>query len=1061
MKWQKALAWTAGLAMIVSTNLIAPAAGNEPAARVGFVESFDSIEGWEVTRGAPLDALVADDGVVRFETVRGALEQTIRNPPDWPDWPDEPFASNTTVSKSYDVEVDLDVYRYLVVDLKQRGTAVTLHVSGRSTPVCYTSGLRALDLRHVGLRGRQQMRLAVSLLNSSGVAAFDEVRLVRELNEQERAALMRPPLARFAERRTAHPYHRLEALNARAGRSLRPDAQGQLVVYRDTLSNGEVWQLTDQDGDQSFRSGSVTRRGGWSSDGRLFHVAGGRHDRNVWDAADRIWRATLGGGGQHDVPRYHAMWESRVDDQIVYGYRVSWDRPEYQFNLFRFNRATGEEERFAQFRGDETWDTRELARGQGDRVAIALRGTHQVWIVNPHAADGEPVVRHVELPTRLKSLGFAEDDTKLYWFNCYTYEQRVMDLASGETTLGYYTAGGHAGGGDGWTLRHYQGLTTIQPAHLFDWEAGDQVGIFAYYRRPLRTDYGSLVDNARWWLVNGTGGDAANQHLLVSADDPATILRLCGYNTSRNSWMTNTYQAASPDATKVAWMSDQLGDGQVHYVVARRPDAPRALELVRGTAGTVELRWQAPSRRAEAAGYIIYGAGEDGVYAPLHDELIAPAAQPSWTGTLPDGVVELAVAMREWGGLESLPSLPVRVDDATPGTLHLDVWAGERSPTARGVFDGRAWGMRAVRYFQAAPDEPTEARVAWRVPLPDGERQVWRRQRPDSGADGEWSWVRLGSDAYSIGDEGLDVAVPAGALVDKVIVTNDATYTPAAADDRFASPAPPTDMTAAVADDGLVTVRWQTPTGPAHSRVEIFAGDEDGFACANETVVGAVLAGQAQRWLDWDLKPGSTVVYQAVAVNAQGVASAPASVSVTLPPVDELAVIQADVDAAATGPGLEQVQRGDRRMIAPKRQAATSEADRAAFVPATFQFDVPAAGRYIAWVEYSPGYASADRLAVPVRVAGDEIGDWKMRPPYRLMSQRLGRDAGPERVYADRLAAAGRDIFNLEQGWREITFLLDPAIGDGVVHAIANVWLTNDPSWRPPGFDPRADFQKR
>ncbi|HUV40142.1 MAG TPA: hypothetical protein VMY39_11030, partial [Planctomycetota bacterium] len=446
--------------------------------RVGFEENFDTAEGWFLDGGAPIRAMDAQDGTVTFVTHRGALSATMKRP-DWPEWPLAPHESNTLMHKRYEKTVDLGVYRYLVVKLDERGTAVKLFVCGRPTPVCYTTGLRVLDLRNVGLDGKQRMDLGIEFLNSSGVGTFDFVRLVRELTDEEKKALMPPPLEYASEELIVHPYHRLEALNARAGRDRRPDAEGQLVCYEDTASRGRVWKLTDQPGDQAFRSGDSTA--GWSGDGRYFNVTGGKDGKNVWEPAAGLWRETMGGGKLSDkpMPQYAARWESTLHPTVVYGYRTQWHKPEVDFIFYRYDLATGVETEFARFTTEGKWDVRELAQAEkGDKVVLGLRGTFRVWIIDPEAKPPAEIVTPITLPTRLKGIHFAKDDTTLIWFNCYTYEQLQMDLATPQAgqarkvTLGYYTSGGHAGGGGGRTLRHYAGMTTVQPAGLTDWKAG-------------------------------------------------------------------------------------------------------------------------------------------------------------------------------------------------------------------------------------------------------------------------------------------------------------------------------------------------------------------------------------------------------------------------------------------------------------------------------------------------------------------------------------------------------------------------------------------------------------
>ncbi|MBI3829854.1 MAG: hypothetical protein HY291_10070, partial [Planctomycetes bacterium] len=461
-----------GLLAACALFICARTPGEEPP-RVGFEENFDTADGWKVSDGAPLKALAAKDGVVRFETVCGALNAKMKRP-DWPEWPEKPFESNTTVKKTYGKQIDLGKYHYLLVKLDERGTAVTLAVCGSWTPICYTTGLRAFDLRNRGIDDKRDLALSIQFLNTSGAASFDFVRLVSELTEDEKKVLMPAPAEYFAEKRAAHPYHKLEALNARAGRTRLKEAEGQLTVYTDTLSNGTVWKLTNQPGDQAFMSNDKAL--GWTNDGRYFRTVGGVDGRNVFDHAAGAWRKTAGGDAGKPLPEYNGSWESSTKPGVVYGYRTQWKRPQCDFLFFRFDQATGEETELARITTDGKWDVRELSRAEkSDRAVLGLRGTPNVWIVDPDAAEPAARAKAIVLKTRLKGVGFAKDDTTLQWHNCYTYEHWEMNIETGETHLGYYTGGGHAGGGFGKTLRHYEGLTTMQPAGLTDWKAGDAV----------------------------------------------------------------------------------------------------------------------------------------------------------------------------------------------------------------------------------------------------------------------------------------------------------------------------------------------------------------------------------------------------------------------------------------------------------------------------------------------------------------------------------------------------------------------------------------------------------
>jgi hypothetical protein len=137
-------------------------------------------------------------------------------------------------------------------------------------------------------------------------------------------------------------------------------------------------------------------------------------------------------------------------------------------------------------------------------------------------------------------------------------------------------------------------------------------------------------------------------------------MRLNGFNISYNNWPTRPYSYASPDAgTKVTYSSDQLGDGDVCYVVARRPDPPRKVSL-KSANGKVRLSWHPPEHSKETDGYVVYGAGKDNRFRPLHGELVK---ETGWTGDVRSGVTRFAVAAREWSGLESFLSEVVKLDN--------------------------------------------------------------------------------------------------------------------------------------------------------------------------------------------------------------------------------------------------------------------------------------------------------------------------------------------------------------------------------------------------------------
>ncbi|MCZ7649590.1 MAG: hypothetical protein M5U26_30740 [Planctomycetota bacterium] len=1027
--------------------------------RVGFEEPFDSAEGWAVAYGAPLKQMKAEGGTVRFETVCGALGSAMKmKRADWPEWPEKPFESNTGIKKNYGRKIDLDTYRYVAVKLDERGTMVKLAVCGRWIPVCYTTGLHVFDLKNSPYGETRDLVLTLEFLNTSGACTFDSIRFLSELNEEERAALLPPPVAYPKWNRTAKPYHGLEALNARAGRSRLPEAEGQLAAYRDTLSGGLVWRLTCQPGDQAFSAGDTKL--GWTREGRYFRTAGGLDGRKVFDHFAGRWQPTAGGAETKALPDYHGQWPSRKFENVTYGYRVQWRKPEADFVFYRFDAATGEEREWGKLACDGKWDVRELAPAEhGERAVVGLRGTPNVWLLDPEA-EPEKRITPIRLKTRLKGVRFAKDDTTLQWHNCYTYESWELDLKTNETRLGYEMSGSHAGGGGGRSLRHYEGLTTVQPAGLTDWKAGDLVKIFAYFKEELPTDYGHLVDGGRWWLVNGTGGDVASQHLLVDGEDCATVLRLCGYYTSRNSWMTNTYTTASPDATKVAWVSDQLGDGDVYFVVARAPDPVRGLKL-EAAGGEVKLVWEAPARSKECAGYVIYGAKPNEKFVALNKD---PIKETHWSGKA-EGRTRFMVAMREWSGLEGLLSPVVKAPgDASPENLYLPAALAERSRTARLRFDGHAAGCRAAHYWQASAAEKEAPTLTWKgVAVPAGKVKAFARCQKD---DGTWHWEALAAGFEAAGD-GVRFELPKEKVVDALIVTGDPNYEPApgSVDERFAPPPPVTNAKAARDERGVVTLTWTPPAVANLAYVEVREQAPDRAASTpgpHQHTLGAALASQPQEFRDWDLKPGLTVVYELVPVDTRGNRGDAARVSVKIPEQEKPVLLELKPDPAQAGAAFEAVQRGGLAMLAPKAAAEKAKPDDADWKALELPFEVREAGRYAIWARYAPG--ATGRLHLRVALDDGKPQTWRLRAPGREMSSTFNPPKlGAEKVFSDRVVlggAGGQDVFELSAGKHTLKLSFDPTIEKGQVHALEQVWIVNDPSFRPPGYDPRADFGK-
>ena len=841
------------------------------------------------------------------------------------------------------------------------------------------------------------------------------------MTPEEKKGLIGEGLAIREEKQTAHPYHRLEALNARAGRPVRLGGEGsEWCVYRDVGTGAEVWKMTDMPTNEWQPQ--------FNCDGSAFTIrergGGGFH---VFDWQDRSFK--LMEGGLSDArPRF-----STTEPDVIIMAENEWLRRRpapslRRLTLHRCNFRTGEKTKMAQFETSASWRVQELySSPDSSRLAFGFRETPTVFLIDPEIPQFEKRCREITLPTRLKGVRLANNDTELQWNNCYTYQRWLMDLKTGKVFHGNAPcAGGHAAGGPHWTIGPYGQLMKLlvkNGLHPQTEATADDTRIFANYKTPVVTDYGFISANGKWMVTNGTRGDVQGQHLMIPIADPGTVLRVCHYNTSRNDWCTNTYSSTSPDATKLAWVSDQLGNGDIYIAITGRPAAPRELKALRQANGDVKLSWQAPSGTREIGGYRIYRSRASGWGFEAMNGTPVTA-----TGYTDRGAAQAAgqvffyvVAAVEPCGLEGTFSNEAAVD-ATPQTtrkFYLEAEDCQIAPPLRLVLDGSASGSRYVRYHRASPDEPDRGTLKYQLKLPPGNLALWTRCRNENKDQREWYWVRLAADPR----KGSIEMSADGPSIDRIAVSNDAEFNPDSSDAATPTPGPVTGLAVADATPQSVTLRWNASPVRNIARYDVHVGGR-ADKLGNETIIGSTTE---TTFKDWGLRPGTAYTYHVVAVDSRGRDAKPVSLKVT------------------TAPQLV--------------QTVTAEAQQAG-EKVSFPIDVAAEAPFLLWVKYQPAYVGARQLRVGVEIDGKAAGTWQLRAPYRLMSGTLvGRTEGEPRVFVDKVLAGGKDVFTLSKGRHTVTFILDPTLGDGQ-HAFAEVIASNDHSYRPPGYDPRADFKK-
>ncbi|HUU43164.1 MAG TPA: hypothetical protein VMX57_05260, partial [Planctomycetota bacterium] len=582
--------------------------------RIGWSEEFDDIAKWKAVllapSGTPMVEVTQEDGCLRFVTPVGALNPGMKRA-DWPEWPANPATSFTNWPVRYNDVVDVDRYPYLVVRIPEKATFFYMSFAGKALKVAYTTGVHAQDLRTLGLHGKQDVLFYCQTLNSHGHVKIDYIRLVSELTPEEKRGFIDEGITIRKENLEAHPYHRLEALNARAGRPARTPGDGsEWVVYRDTGTGAEIWKMTDLDADEHKIS--------FNCDGSAFTVSGrpgnGFH---VFDWTDRKFKL-IEGGLSAAAPRFSTTEPSAmIIAENTWLPRTGTARPR-RITLWRQDFRTGKREAIASFE-PRTWRVQEFASSpDSSKMIFGLRESPNVFLIDPEKPEGQRV-REITLSTRLKGVSLANNDTEVVWYNCYTYQPLIMDLTSGKVMQGNAPcAGGHSAGGLHWTIGPYSSLMKLlvrNGLHAQTEATADDTKIFANYAEPVVVDYGHVSSNGKWCVTNGVAGDVQGQHVMISTADPATVLRTCFYNTSRNDWPTNTYSSASPDATKVAYVSDQLGHGDVYIAVTGRPAPPKDLKATRDLARAgekVTLTWQPPKETREIAGYRVYRSSTSG-----------------------------------------------------------------------------------------------------------------------------------------------------------------------------------------------------------------------------------------------------------------------------------------------------------------------------------------------------------------------------------------------------------------------------------------------------------------
>lgn len=1042
------------------------AVAGSPAERVGFREGFSKADGWEVSKWpliTGLESIATDGRQATFTTLAGTfmVGASAAWAPNWPDWDKNAPAGLAMVVKKYPVTVDLDRYHFLVARMTYSGTYMALAVNGWDTKVCYTTGLHAADLRDLqkpNLRSRQPIELRLTFLNTGGRATLDEVRLVDSLTPEEQAGFIPAGLNLRLERLEPKPYHGLEALNERAGAPIRFDVPEEKTIFRDTSTGAVVWKLT-----RSVRTEMCDK---FNSDGSAMAI----YNRSFKGMT--VYDFTTGTIRELPNLRGSAVF-SRADPAVMYLLESAETGNNARYVIRTANFRTGDSITVADWTSTDQGGAELGTSPDSDRLILGLKEGRALYVIDPREQAPDKRVRRVPLPMRMKGCSLSHKDRRVTWQRCYYFQPWHMDLDTGRIQLGHYpTYGGHEIFGRGCLVGRYGTMCLTHRLGLLpcDEQRAGEVRIWSNWATDVPSDYGQLSDDDRWLVTNGTHGPVAGKRLLIDGRETGTVMQIVHDFTSRNSWDSNTYSRISPDATKIAYMCDTLGDTDVYVALTRRPEAPRNLTLSRD-GSRVRLRWGPPRAAREIAGYNVYRTQESGRgYRRVNRERIVDT---EFVDTPPPGPVFYAVAAEEHCGLEGLYSEETHTAEGAKHRLYADLEEGELSPPLRQHFGGTCSNFRCVRIWKETSQEATgQATLSVNIPA-QGTYYVWLRGKGkgsvecsgrDTSVTGQfgsdhWTWTRVQRPLrLQAGPQSLVLrSADDGLCLDLLMLTNVPGDRPDRVDDRDVAPPPIEGLRAVEASSQQVRLAWNPSADPGIDAYSVYVGDRADFVPGNASVL---TSGKCTDFLDWGFKPGATLYYKVIAFNKRGVGSVPATIRVQIPKMPT-ATVELRIEEATLAGGLQRTEfRGVVSAFLPNPLTANDPPPKA-----TWQFHVPINGVYYLWARYTT--LDAKRVSLFWIDCDDENqlkgANWRLRFPCTLTRHLDGVKPGEETWFTDKMAsgwwAGPFDSLTLKSGPRSLSVAFEPTHAPNGPRLSA-VYLSNDPSYRPPGFDPRVDFRK-
>ena len=1076
-------------ALVIVALVIASAPAYSQDARIGLEENFDTMDGWAKLdfkgEAAPLKEMTSLDGIGLFVTHPAPLKFR-RGDPKWMDGMAD-YDAFSNIAKTYPA-IDLDKYRYLVMKIDEKGVPTAIIVNHVDLPVAYTTGVHAIDLsQYDKLKGTTEIQFRIQFLNTGMQTKLDYFRFVSELTPQEKRTLIAPGIAVRSEHLRNDTTQGLGATVSRIGRPRRNKLPAERLCFRDSATGAVIWRMTGlQSGASSVSDSARTMYNGSGSHMLLPGTPGGPQ---LWDLKKQTYKTIpMARISRFSIKEPHILW------------CIEKTRKPTGIRFHKLNVVTGVDE----VAGEIEYDAKESGNNitelgfsrDTDMIVVGLRETPHVFIFDPREADRSKRVRHVELPMRLKGMDISPDGKRIFFSRCYWYESWQMNLETGQVERAMRFGGSHAGSGGGMRLGHDSGVIVGAPEGFAGSIAGDRVRIVLNYRDGWHTDYGHLTEDRLWYIVNGTGEPMRDRIVMAMTGDPASVMQIAQINTSRNSWSNNPVVKSSPDHTKVVWTSDLWGYNAICVAYTRRPAPPRNLTGWR-QAKVIHLRWARQikantqqGRLAETYGFNIYRSVDGGAYLPLNTRPIAGRMEYVDRNVSPDSTYRYIVCAIEHSGLEGTPSNEfVSAPEQTPTpthTLHVEAEQCHVQPAGRIVFNGYAGSWRYVRIGHQA-DQIRGVIQRGLAPQIEGDYALWLRVKTQSkpGAwtvrlgtnelgsitvtEKDWQWVKLDKPlALAPGKTKVLKLISAdnGLCIDKFIVTTDGDYVPKAIDDRFTvAPKKLEYLIAKDVTESSVNLTWWNPNGQSDIEYyNVYVGTKADFPPDQAHLICSTKKFEV---LDWGLAPGTNYFYKVVAVNRRGLMSAPAVITVQTKPVAQRVLLELKPAYATLDERLTIATNGGVRYVTRPYPGEGHKSDPPADI--TWKFDLPVSDEYVIWCKYAPAEHSRRHMKVPVVLDDFLQGKrwdpvWVMRTPYRSMKGPRYKNYKEDLWFMDKIVMyvwpRPHDLYSLSAGEHTLTLKMNPEM-DELSHKIAAVWVTNDQSFRPVGYDPQANFTKK